>query len=76
MTAWMTRPDTVTVFSYRVFDPESREMQVALCKATPDAIARSAWAEPLAGTGEDVPRDALDAQGRYRRLATGWGELD
>lgn len=76
MTPWMNRPDTVTVFAYREFDLDTLDMQVAACKATREAIARSALAEPLAGTGEDVPRDALDAQGRYRRLATGWGALD
>lgn len=73
MTPWTNRPDTVTVFSYRVFDPETCEMQVAPCKATREVIAGSALAEALEGTGEVVPRHALDAQGRYRRLATGWG---
>ena len=67
--------DSVTVFSFRVFDPESREMQVASCKATRAAIGAMHLAELLPATAEDVPGDALDAQGRYRRVATGWGEL-
>ncbi|MDH4390445.1 MAG: hypothetical protein QE285_03345 [Aquabacterium sp.] len=83
MTAWKTRPATrtdtdpniVTVFNYRVFDPQSCEMQVATRKATLEAIAKIALAEPLAGTSEEVPRSALDAQGCYRRVATAWGEL-
>ena len=75
MTSWMNRPDTVTVFSFRVFDPETREMQVAGCKATSQAIDGFSLAELVQGTGEDVPRHALDAQGRYRRVATGWGAL-
>lgn len=75
MTDWMHRNDTVTVFSYKAFDPESREMQVANGKATREAIAGMRQAEYLPGTAESVPRAALDAKGRYRRLATGWGEL-
>jgi hypothetical protein len=71
----MNRSDTVTVFSFRAFDLDSREMQVASGKATRDAIARFSLAELVPGTAEDVPRRALDAQGRYRRVATGWGEL-
>ena len=77
MNAWMHRPDTatVTVYGFRVFDPDSREMQVADCKATLDAIGRVGLAEAVPGTGEDVPAQALDPRGRYRRVATGWGEL-
>lgn len=75
MTPRTTRPDTATVFSFRVFDPVTREMQVAACKAPLAVIGKSASVEALAGTGEDVPRQALDAQGCYRRLATGWGAL-
>ena len=30
----------------------------------------------LEGTHEDVDVSALDQHGRYRRIATGWGELD
>lgn len=77
MTPWTHRPATatVTVYGFRVFDPDSREMQVAACKATLEAIGRVGLAEPVPGTGEDVPTLALDARGRYRRVATGWGEL-
>lgn len=78
MTPWIHRPDTgtVTVYGFRVFDPESREMQVATCKATLDAIGRVHLAEPVPGTGEEVPAWSLDGRGRYRRVATGWGALD
>ncbi|MES2718730.1 MAG: hypothetical protein V4795_23430 [Pseudomonadota bacterium] len=50
-------------------------MQVADCKATRDAIAALRLAEHVPGTGEPVLRQSLNAQGRYRRLATGWGAL-
>ena len=78
MMSWMHRPDThtVTVHGFKVFDPDSREMQVAACKATLAAIGQVASAEPVPGTAEDVPRHALDDQGRYRRVPTGWGALD
>ena len=71
-----TRPkDTVTVFGFKVFDPSTREMQVVGCKASLDTIGRLGLAEPVPGTDEDVPLHALDNQGLYRRVATGWGAL-
>lgn len=75
MTLWTRPSETVTVFGFKVFDLETREMQVVGCKATLDAIGRLGLAEPVPGTAEDVPLGALDDQGRYRRVATGWGEL-
>ena len=75
MTDLTHRNEIVTVHCYKVFDPESREMQVALDKATREAIAALHLVELVHGTAEDVPRDAVDAQGHFRRLATGWGEL-
>ena len=39
------------------------------------AVGTIPSARVLEGTGEDVPLSELDAQGRYRRIATGWGEL-
>ncbi len=69
------RPDTVTVLAFAVFDQDWREMRAADCKATREAIAAMRWAKVLEGTAEDVPRSALDAEGRYRRLPTGWGAL-
>ncbi len=68
-------PDMVTVFGFRTFDPATCEMEVAPYKATREAVAAMRLAEPLVATGEDVPRDALDDCGRYRRVATGWGAL-
>jgi hypothetical protein len=45
-----------------------------LYKATRDAIL-AAKGVVLEGTEEQVPIDALDARGHYRRMATGWGAL-
>ena len=75
MKLWKHRADTVTVFGFRAFDPVSCEMQVAPYKATVEAIEAMRLAELLPATGEDVPREALDSAGRYRRVATGWGAL-
>lgn len=69
------RDDTVTVYAFRVFDLEMREMQSGTFKATRDAIATMGRAEPLESTAEEVSRESIDALGRYRRVATGWGEL-
>ena len=75
MTSWKHCADTVTVFGFRVFDPVTCEMQVATYKATMEAIEAMRLAELLPATSEEVPREALDSAGRYRRVATGWGAL-
>ena len=75
----MTHPtspaETVTVYSFSYYDLKTRETPVALFKATRAAIAATQGGRLLEGTAEVVDRDALDGQGRYRRLATGWGDL-
>ena len=75
MTKRPSRPDTVTVYGFTVFDYASRDMQVASFKATREAISAMGRAQLVQGTAEEVARDALDSQGRFRRLPTGWGEL-
>lgn len=70
----MEQTETVTVFSFRVFDTESRDMRLSRYKAPRDVIARLGG-EALEGTSEHVSHAELDKQGRYRRIATGWGEL-
>jgi hypothetical protein len=67
--------DTVTVYSFRVFDLESKDMRVSRYKATRKAIAAVRGAQVLEGTAEQVAASALDQHQRFRRLATGWGEL-
>ncbi len=75
----MTHPtpqaETVTVYSFSYYDFETGETPVALYKATRATIAGTQGARVLEGTAEVVHRDALDRRGRYRRLATGWGDL-
>lgn len=71
----MREHDTVTVYSFRVreFLPESATHSAF--KASRESIVGKFKGEVLEGTGEDVPIAELDAQGRHRRIATGWGEL-
>ena len=72
----MDPSELVTVFNYRQFETGSDVPLIAPYKATREAIIESLKCEVLEGTGEQVPSVALDEQGRYRRIATGWGELD
>lgn len=67
--------DRVTVFNFSVFELGTDAPIVSPYKATRETIEKRLKLKVLEGTGEDVPRDALDGQGRFRRVATGWGEL-
>ena len=66
---------TETVYAYQVFDFQSKTMEVATYKASRQTIVQVFGGEVLEGTAEDVPSAELDAQGRWHRIATGWGEL-
>ncbi len=72
----MDHRPTVKVYHYRYFDLETQAMRLAPHKATAEAIAAHPNSELLHGTEHDVESDEIDAQGRYRRIASGWGELD
>ena len=67
---------TVKVYSFRIFDSETGGMRHAAYKASRKVIASTLGGEVLEGTEQEVASDELDGLGRYRRLATGWGELD
>lgn len=71
----MNQHDTVSVYSFRVFDVLAGAKSVALFKATSEAIATRFAGEPIEGTREEVARDDPDEHGCYRRVATGWGSL-
>lgn len=70
----MNSPDKLTVFSFRVYDMSTRTWRLSGYKATREVIAHMGG-EVLEGTAEEVPPVVLDERGRYRRVATGWGEL-
>jgi hypothetical protein len=65
----------VTVYNFRTFDQGVEASEPTRYKATRERIAELREALILEGTAEQVPRSALDDQGFYRRIATGWGEL-
>jgi hypothetical protein len=64
----------VTVFAFEVFDLETRDYRLSRYKASRELIGK--WGgRLLEGTGEKVDPGELDRHGRFRRVATGWGEL-
>ena len=71
----MEHRETVKVYSYQVFDASANGVRIAGHKATRDAIVLRFGGEVLEGTAQDVPPADLDEHGRFRRIATGWGEL-
>jgi hypothetical protein len=71
----MNESETVTVFHFETLDGGVEMARFAGYKATRERIAAIRGAKLLEGTGEKVPTTELDAQGTYRRIPTGWGEL-
>ena len=70
----MNDAETICVFSFRFYDGHSERPEVAPFKATREVIAELRG-EVIEGTEREVSADELDADGHYRRVATGWGEL-
>jgi hypothetical protein len=71
----MQEAASVVVYSLRVYPAHIENPEVAGFKAPLDII-KALGGDPIAGTAQSVLRSELDHQGRYRRIATGWGELD
>lgn len=71
------RAQTVIVYAYRLPGvPGGLETaSVARYKAERHVIVNVFRGQVLEGTGEEVARADLDEMGRFRRIATGWGEL-
>lgn len=67
---------TVAVYNFRTLDSGFESSPVSSFKATRRAIVEVFGGDPIEGTEQWVPRSELDEQGRYRRRATGWGDLD
>lgn len=65
----------VTVYAFRCYDPDMGGYVVPPFKATKRAIAQHFKGEALTLTGEDVDPAELDDEGRWFRVATGWGHL-
>ena len=71
-----THTAEVTVYNFRILDSGFESAPVSTFKATRQAILDVFGGDPIDCTEEQVGLDELDADGRYRRLATGWGELN
>jgi hypothetical protein len=72
----MNHPQQVTVFAFRIVDAGPEAVSISSFKASREAVVERYRGEVLEGTAEVVLADELDAEGRYRRVATGWGELN
>lgn len=71
----MDSAESVTVYNFCTFDLSVKAMRVAHGKAPRELIVARFGGEVLEGTAELVSAADLDAQGLYRRVATGWGDL-
>lgn len=67
--------DTVTVYAFQVFDLAAAGYRISPFKAPRELVAQRFGGEVLEGTDEGVPMSDLDGEGRFRRVATGWGDL-
>jgi hypothetical protein len=65
----------VAVYHFRPLDGGWESSSITGFKATRAAIVERFKGDVLEGTEEFVPADALDADGCYRRVPTGWGGL-
>jgi hypothetical protein len=65
---------SITVYSFRLYGCQVESPHVPGYKATVQAIERMGG-EALRGTAQNVPDEALDDNGCYRRINTGWGAL-
>lgn len=66
----------VAVYNFRDLSQGYELAKVSSFKATRAAIAEHFRGDPVEGTEELVAPEDLDELGRYRRMPTGWGELD
>ncbi len=72
----MTLAETVTVYNFHLAETWSSKAMptTAPYKAT-IAVIEGLGGKVLEGTAEVVPVEWVDADGRYQRVATGWGSL-
>lgn len=71
----MNTSEQVTVYYFRWLHSGYESAPMSNFKATRQAIVEDFGGDPIDATAERVRASALDEQGRYRRLATGWGAL-
>lgn len=64
-----------SVYNFRTLDSGYESAPVSCFKATRQAVRDIFGGDLIEATEELVPQDEVDEMGRYRRVATGWGEL-
>lgn len=67
--------EEVTVYNYLTFEGWQRSRVQSPFKAPREQIEKTLMGKVLEGTAQSVPASQLDEEGRYRRRATGWGDL-
>jgi hypothetical protein len=66
----------ITVYSFYIFEHGFECARVAPCKAPRQTILDLFRGDPIESTAQSVDAEELDSRGCYRRLPTGWGELN
>lgn len=67
--------NSVEVFNFWTIDHSVEAPRLAPFKATREAIQKTWNGRVAEGTAQWVEEAELDGSGRYRRIASGWGEL-
>ncbi len=70
------RDGTIAVYTFRSLEAGVESSRVSTFKATREDIERVLVGDVLDATEEWIEPSRLDEDGRYRRLPTGWGDLD
>ena len=71
----MDESNPVKVFNFWTLGKGVETPTLALFKATREAILHTWNGKVAEGTEQVVEESELDRNGRYRRIASGWGEL-
>jgi hypothetical protein len=71
----MSESSPIKVFNFSTFDQGVEVPTLAPFKATREAILKTWNGKVAEGTAQLVDSSDLDESGRYRRIASGWGEL-
>ena len=66
----------VVVHAFVCYDDQLCAQIVPPFKATQETIRSRYRGQPLPHTAERVDREELDGEGRWTRIASGWGALD
>lgn len=71
----MQQGRTVTVYNFWLPSASQERREMSTFKATRTQIFEGHGGAVIESTAQPVLEDALDPQGHYHRVATGWGAL-